>query len=47
MTNAGHPERGASSVEYALLIALIAAVIIMAVGALGTTVSGLFNVPGL
>ena len=47
-------ERGAAMVEYALLIALIAAVCITVLGTLGTNVSGLFghvannvsNVPG-
>ena len=36
-------ERGASAVEYGLLVALIAAVIITAVVTLGTNLSGLFN----
>ncbi|GAB4007768.1 Flp family type IVb pilin [Nocardioides ultimimeridianus] len=36
-------ERGASAVEYGLLVALIAAVIITAVTLLGTNLSGLFN----
>jgi len=36
-------EAGASAVEYALLVALIAAVIIAAVQILGTTVSSTFN----
>jgi pilus assembly protein Flp/PilA len=35
---AGRSERGASLVEYALLIALIAAVCLVAVSALGTAV---------
>ena len=39
-------EAGASAVEYALLVALIAAVIIAAVQILGTTVSSTFNSAG-
>jgi pilus assembly protein Flp/PilA len=36
-------ERGASSVEYGLLVALIAAVIILVVALLGKKVSGAFS----
>ncbi len=36
-------EKGASAVEYGLLIALIAAVIVVAVIFLGTAVSDVFN----
>ena len=36
-------ERGASMVEYALLVGLIAVVCVVAVAALGSTISGLFN----
>jgi pilus assembly protein Flp/PilA len=36
-------ERGASAVEYGLLVALIAIIIIVAVSALGTKLSGVFN----
>ena len=36
-------ERGATAVEYGLMVALIAIVIIVAVAALGTKLSGLFN----
>jgi pilus assembly protein Flp/PilA len=36
-------EKGASLVEYALLVALIAIVCIVAVRALGTSISGQFN----
>ncbi len=36
-------ESGASAVEYGLLVALIAVVIIGAVSALGTSISGAFN----
>ncbi len=36
-------EEGASAVEYGLLVALIAAVIVTAVIALGGTLSGIFN----
>jgi pilus assembly protein Flp/PilA len=36
-------EEGASAVEYGLLAALIAAVIVGAVTALGTTLQGVFN----
>ncbi|MGI9621987.1 MAG: Flp family type IVb pilin [Acidimicrobiales bacterium] len=38
-----HATRGATAVEYALIIALIAAVIIVAVGTLGTKTEGLYN----
>jgi pilus assembly protein Flp/PilA len=36
-------ERGATAVEYGLLVGLIAVVIIVAVTALGTKLTGLFN----
>ena len=36
-------EKGASAVEYGLLVALIAAVIVLAVLTLGQTVLGAFN----
>jgi len=36
-------ENGAAAVEYGLLVALIAAVIVVAVTALGTTVSSIFS----
>jgi pilus assembly protein Flp/PilA len=36
-------ERGASMVEYALLVGLIAVVAVVAVAALGTGIQGLFN----
>jgi pilus assembly protein Flp/PilA len=36
-------ERGASAVEYGLLVALIAVIIIVAVSALGHTLSGVFT----
>ena len=36
-------ERGATAVEYGLMVALIAIVIIVAVAALGTKLSTLFN----
>jgi pilus assembly protein Flp/PilA len=36
-------ESGASMVEYALMVALVAAVCVTAVTALGTAVSGQFN----
>jgi len=36
-------ERGATAVEYGLLVALIAAVIILVVGVLGSKVSNAFN----
>lgn len=38
-------ERGASAVEYALLVSLIAGLIVLAVGILGTTTAGLFARP--
>lgn len=41
-----HHEKGASAVEYALLIAGIAAVIIVAVTFVGRTVSGQFSKVG-
>jgi Flp pilus assembly pilin Flp len=40
----GHCDRGATSVEYALLLALIAAVIVGAVAIFGTQVAGLYEV---
>lgn len=36
-------ERGATAVEYGLMVALIAIVIIVAVAVLGTNLSGLFR----
>jgi pilus assembly protein Flp/PilA len=36
-------EKGATAVEYGLMVALIAIVIIVAVALLGTRLSGLFN----
>ena len=39
-------EEGASAVEYGLLVALIAAVIIVAVTAIGTNLSGKFTTVG-
>jgi pilus assembly protein Flp/PilA len=36
-------DRGATAVEYGLMVALIAAVIIGVVGSLGTQLSGLFD----
>ena len=36
-------EKGATAVEYGLMVALIAIVIIVAVALLGTNLSGLFN----
>ena len=36
-------ERGATAVEYGLMVALIAIVIIVAVALLGTNLSGIFN----
>jgi pilus assembly protein Flp/PilA len=38
-----YSERGATAVEYAIMVALIAIVIIGAVTALGTKISALFN----
>jgi len=38
-----NPERGATAVEYGLMVALIAVVIIVAVKFLGTNLSSLFN----
>jgi pilus assembly protein Flp/PilA len=36
-------DRGATAVEYGLIVALVAVAIIIAVGALGTSLSGLFT----
>jgi len=36
-------ERGATAVEYGLMVALIAVVIIVAVSTLGTNLSGIFD----
>lgn len=38
-------EGGATAVEYALLVSLIAAVIVLTVAAVGTTTGDLFNRP--
>lgn len=43
LAKAGMEERGATAVEYGLLVALIALVIIVAVTLLGNNLSGLFN----
>jgi pilus assembly protein Flp/PilA len=43
MTAMAKTERGASAVEYGLLVALIAVAIIIAVQLLGTKLSGVFN----
>jgi pilus assembly protein Flp/PilA len=43
MLERARTERGASMVEYALLIGLIAVVAVIAVSVLGTTISGLFT----
>ncbi len=40
-------QRGATAVEYAIMIALIALVILAAVGALGISVNDIFNDPQL
>lgn len=37
------PDRGATAVEYAIIAAWIAAVIVLAVAALGNTVTGFFR----
>jgi pilus assembly protein Flp/PilA len=42
-TSLQRDDRGASAVEYALLVALIAAVIATAVGLLGTKITGIFT----
>jgi Flp pilus assembly pilin Flp len=38
-----HSDRGASTVQYALLVALVALVVAVAVGALGSGMKGLFG----
>ena len=43
VTHEVRTERGAAGVEYGLLVALIAAVIILTVTALGTKVNGAFD----
>ena len=43
LTELGHTEDGATSVEYALLVVFIATVVVASVGILGTTVLGLFT----
>ena len=40
-----HDERGATAVEYGLMVALIAVVIVGAVGLFGTNLIALFSVP--
>jgi pilus assembly protein Flp/PilA len=42
-TTTTQPEEGATAVEYALLVSLIAVAIIVAVRALGVSVSGIFQ----
>ena len=39
----GRDDRGATAVEYGLIVALIAAVIVITVGLLGTAVDNAFN----
>jgi pilus assembly protein Flp/PilA len=43
LTAMAKTERGASAVEYGLLVALIAIIIIVAVSLLGTNLSTIFN----
>ena len=43
LTARAHGERGASAVEYGLLVALIAIIIIVAVTLLGQNLSSIFN----
>lgn len=43
MTAVIRDTRGATAIEYALIASLIAVVIVVAVGTLGTNVKGLFN----
>jgi len=43
LTAMARTERGASAVEYGLLVALIAIIIIVGVSALGTNLNGLFS----
>ena len=43
LTAMARTERGASAVEYGLLVALIAIAIIVAVSLLGTNLSAIFN----
>jgi pilus assembly protein Flp/PilA len=43
MAAAARTDRGASAVEYGLLVALIAIAIIVAVSLLGTNLSGIFD----
>jgi len=43
LTAMAKTERGASAVEYGLLVALIAIIIIVAVTLLGKNLSGIFN----
>jgi pilus assembly protein Flp/PilA len=43
LTAMARTERGASAVEYGLLVALIAVAIIVAVSLLGTSLSGIFS----
>jgi pilus assembly protein Flp/PilA len=46
MAAAARTDRGASAVEYGLLVALIAIAIIVAVSALGGSLSGIFDTTG-
>ena len=38
-----HSEQGASTVQYALLVALVALIVVVMVGALGSGIKGLFG----
>ena len=43
VTRRGHVDRGATAVEYGLMVALIAAAIVLTVTALGGSLNGLFT----
>ncbi|WP_077489787.1 Flp family type IVb pilin [Sinomonas mesophila] len=43
ITGKGEKEKGATMVEYGVMVALIAVVVMLAVGPLGTTIATLFT----
>jgi len=43
LLRSGHPQRGATAVEYGIMVGFIAVVIVLAVTAFGLSVRGLFE----
>ncbi|WP_077489856.1 Flp family type IVb pilin [Sinomonas mesophila] len=46
ITGKGEKEKGATMVEYGIMVALIAVVVMLAVGPLGTAIAGMFTSVG-